>query len=795
MTLPLVLRGIGRQPVAWGAAVLTLGAALAMTLALFSVLDGLLFRPLPFRESDRLVVVDYRPVGGRTPELAYLPELDQDRLSLRARLLHSPLVAEAGQTGLAFPFSAAEASAAGLQVAAVDAHFLPTLGLDPILGRTFAPEDARTPSTEARTWPEPLPVILGQGLWQRLYNADPNVLGVRELAGRTVRILGVMGSDVKFPGETNPWAAVQFTTGWPPTHVRLVPGATVDQLASQFPELRFRQLRDAVRPGSTGAMPMLFGAAVLLLLVAGLQVAAWIGTGVPEQFRDLGMRRALGATWGDLYYPLMMQNLIAGSLAGGVAWLASRPITYAIISLLPVELTHGQYLEPTARATLVGGVAISAGAVLLSAVPLALVWRTAPLDLMNLRMWGRAIHGERLRRGVLVVQMTLAAMLLYVTGLAAHSLRVALTFDYGFDHERVLVILPPRSAGSNEGVKDPANLAFKTRIQESVNRLAGTADVLAAASVFAGPLAVGNHNGPPSEVEVAGEARRRQPRMAFGNAVGPDFVRALGGSLLEGRGLDAADYAGRSDVMLVNETLARQIAPSLDIPGGNVRLAVLGRRLRTVGGEGEVVGVIKDLVDRRLDVEPVPQYFKVDRHSLASAAILVRVAGSTDEAIPVLQQALAPIWGVLPARHFSKLADRLDPMLRPYRAQALLLGLIVACAMPIVGIGLTSALIASVRFRAREIAIRLAIGAAPQQVRALVVRQAASTLLIGLGLGTGLGVGVGRLLAHQFFGTRLLDLVTVFGVACALALLGMLAVLVPARHAVNVDPVSALRDA
>ena len=803
MTLPLALRGIGRRPVAWGAIVVTLGTALAITLALFAVLDGLLFRQLPFPDADRLVTVEYRPVGGRLAELAYLPERDEDRVSLGARLAGSPLVAGQAQTGITVPFDANAASTTGLFVRGVDAGFFPLLEFTPVLGRLFTADDEVVPQSQARAWPEPVPVILGYGLWQQHFGGDSNVLGVRDLAGRAVHIVGVMGPGVKFPGETNLWAAVRFATSLP-DYVRLAPDATVEQLENRFPELQFRPLRDAVRPGTTGSAPLLFGAAVLLLLVAGLQVAAWLVAGAPEQLRDIGIRKALGASHLDLLRPWLEYSVLTAVAAAASAWVIGRPLTSAIIGLLPAELTHGQYLLPDARTAVFGAGLVLFGLGLLACVPLAIAGNTTPLALLQRRIHGRPLRIDRWRRSVLITQMAVTTVLLYLSGLAAHSVRQAITFDYGFDHERVVVLTPPRpgAAAPRPDQVDSGRWsenwrrqnAFKARLQESVERLQATAGVIAAASVFAGPLAIGNHNRSLVEVDLVGVPMSQSRLTARGNAVGPDFVRALGGTLLQGQSLDAPEYAGREDLMIVNETLARQLSPTLTAMDQNIQLAVLGRRIRSVDGEGEIIGVIKDLVDRRLDIEPEPQYFRIDRQSLAAAAILIRVSGRPDDAVPTLQQALVPIWGDLPPRHFARLHDALEPVLRPYREQAMLLGVIVACCLPLAGLGLAGALIASVRLRTREIAVRLALGATPGTVRALVARQAAATLAGGLTLGCALGVGAGQLLAHQFFGVRPLDPFTVLGVATTVALLGWFAMIVPARHATRINPIEALRE-
>jgi hypothetical protein len=274
MELRLALRSLRRRPAMFAAVVSAVALSVAVTAALFSVLDGLFYRALPVHDPDQLVTVDYRPVGGQPPEIAYLPELAEHRRALRENLIRSRLVAAASQARVLSIFDRYEAKALGLEVHGVDSQFFALLGVTPLVGRTFNLEDEQSPDFGSATPGAPVPIVIGYDLWRRAFGADRGVLGTRELAGRTVRIIGVMAPDVKFPGETNVWVAEWSTRDWPPTYIRrpptyirLAPGATLTQLAGLFPDLRFRPLREVVHPGKAGAVPLLFGAVVLLLVV------------------------------------------------------------------------------------------------------------------------------------------------------------------------------------------------------------------------------------------------------------------------------------------------------------------------------------------------------------------------------------------------------------------------------------------------------------------------------------------------------------------------------------------------
>jgi putative ABC transport system permease protein len=288
---------VTRRPAVSAAVVIPIGLAIALTSALFSVLDGVLFRPLPFDRPSEFVTIEFRSVAGRPPEVASLPVLQDRRLELRDGVETG--LAAAAQAGHVSFFDVAAAEEAGIATTGVDARFFRLLGLRPILGEDFQEDDERSPAARSRAFDFPLPVIIGDAVWRRLYAGDPEVLGVRELAGRPVRIVGVMGPGVKFPGETNVWAPVPSNWLSPPAYGRLAPGVTAPQLASRFPELAITPLRDAVRPDDSRAVVVLFAAAGLLLLVAWVQVAALVFSGAVARLQEVGVRLALGASRGS----------------------------------------------------------------------------------------------------------------------------------------------------------------------------------------------------------------------------------------------------------------------------------------------------------------------------------------------------------------------------------------------------------------------------------------------------------------------------------------------------------------
>jgi putative ABC transport system permease protein len=794
--LRLAFRNCFRRPVLAGAVILPIALAIALNSALFSVLDGLLFRPLPFDRPSALVAIDYRRIDGRPPELMYLPTLSPEREALRQRVEET--LSASAQAGFVTHFQVDRLRDAGLQVMAVDSNFFPLLGLSPILGTGFSLDDERSPGARSLDSIEPLPVLLGHTLWQRLYGGDPNVLGVHELAGRTVRIVGVMGPGVKFPGETNIWTPVSSERDRVPAYGRLREGTTVEQFASRFPELDVRPLREAVRPGDSRAIVVLFTAAGLLLLVAWVQVAALIFSGAVTRLQEIGVRLALGAGRGRLVRQFAVENALLAGGAFALAWLVAPPLTTFIVNTLPAELTQGQYLAPDVRTFLFTAAVSVAGLALLTLLPVDLVRRASPLRLLSGHVGGSPLQAERVRQGLLIAQMTLTVVLLYVAGLAVHSFARVTTLDYGFDVENVLIFSPGAVAGGAGSGRPIAE--FTANMAERLRQLDGIAEELRSLPGIVGAeqfRIVPLERRPPNEYEVTALAGQPVvPRIPVQTiSAGPRFLEALGLELVAGYSFDDPAYASRRDVAVINETLARQLGRGPDVGPVPLTRQVLERRITTSGRERlEVIGIVRDFVQRSPGEPTVGQIF-APIYMVPGMTLAVRATPPVEEALPAVRATVERTFGDLPARHFGFLRDELRETLVPYRGQSMLLSLIAAFCLPLAAAGLAGALMYFVRVRTRETAIRMALGAEPSAVRRGVVTRAMMPVAAGIVLGIGLGVAAGRVVASQLFHVQAVDAVTIVAVCAVLFGLAWLAALIPARHACRIDPAAALRDA
>jgi putative ABC transport system permease protein len=773
--------------------ILALALALSVTVGLWSVLDGLMFRPLPFPKPAELLAVGYKSIGGAPAPWSYRPELADHRIAARDAILQSSLVESGAQAGGAVFFGRDESADLGLEVAGVDAAFFQLFGLRPLLGVGFGADDERSsPAVVGDSGP--LPIVIGYNLWGRLYGSDPSVLsGARVLAGREVRILGVMGPGVKFPDETNVWAPVSSRRDRIPAYVRLATRATQAELAGAFPELQFTALQDAVDPGRVGVIELLLGCGIVLLIVTWVQVAALTFSGESSQLHEIGVRIALGAMRRDLLVQLLLEDALLGAAALGLAWLAARPTAAFIAGLLPEDLRRGRYLDSDWRSFAFGCVLSVAGFAALATPRFFLMTRLISSSPFSDRTIEHNARSDRRRQGLIAGQLTLTCFLLYVAGLAAHSFVRATTFDYGFDVDHVLMFTPPpwaRPGRSNqELLADYAQ--HNQRIAESLRPLRALPDVIAAEAFHAAPLGLGFRQPRIPISLVDGQARSDlQVRL---NEVGPEFVRALGVSIIAGQGFQDPEYASADNVAIVNETFAHQLAPAIDVLGTRMSPSVIGRTImmREFQAPRRIIGVVKDLVDATPDLPPDPQVFAVRRQP--AGFLVIRLNTSTDTALPSIRGVMEGVWGPLRAAQFVTMDDELRRLLTRYRGQSILLSLIAVSCLPIAIIGLVGTLEHSVRVRTREIAIRIAIGADASAVQRWIIRRALILVGIGLTTGTMLGGLGGVLVAHELFHVYPVDMMTISGVGVLLLCVGWLSALIPARKATRVQPGVALR--
>lgn len=779
------LKGVIRRPGLAVAIVVPLAMATAVSAALFSIADGLFFRPLPLANAERTLSVGL-PTGKRLSELVDIfidPARSGDFVESYQR---SPLFSATMSSAPGGGFNVAVVAEIGLQVAAVDIRFFDHFGLPPAHGRLFTEADQSAVMAIPAGLTGVLPVVLSDGYWKREFGGDVSVVGRQmTLAGRDVLIVGVMQPGVKFPGRTDVWTPrSRGTANQIRGFAQLAPDVTIDQVRAAFPLLDFTPLRDSLRPNGAEAVLFVFGTALALLLLAWVQVGGLVLTAAADRVREIAVRVSLGASSGRIVAHFAAESFWLASAALMLGWVGVTPTTDLIISLLPSSLTDAQYLQPDTRTFAFCAAVTALGFFLLTLTPLGLARRVAPLSLLR-GVFSDSLSAIRTRRALLIAQVACTTLLLYVASLSAFSYLNVLRYDYGFDADNVVIVKPPMPsfAGMTQQEYSKVWDAQKGRVAASVERLRHLPGVRFATLVQDSPI-------PTWRPELRNDVLRFDgitidpipARMASG---GPDIVETLGATLVAGTGFSDPEYRGRLDVVLINQTLAKRL--SSIVPS-------VGKRLRGEYFEATIVGIIRDLVDSTPETPAAPLVIQAAHHRNALAhQILVRTTGGASNMMPTIRKVIEEDFGPMRSTQLRLLADDVEKTVVPWRGRASVLGLVAALGLPLAIVGLSSGLFFLVRTRTRELGIRLALGALPDQARAFVLAYAARVVLIGGTVGVLAGALVGQAMDGQLFGVGSLSIVTTLTVGALVGGLAWCAAYIPARRASQVDPATVLR--
>ena len=796
-TLRTALRALRRRPGFTFAATIALALGIGANAALLAVLRGVLLRPLPLADPERLVVVWET----------------QRELGLERMYASPPNVADWKQArslaGLAAWndgawFLPGEDGPEKVSGAAVTADLLPLLGVRPALGSLFGPEHDRPGA--------PPVVILGHDLWQRRFGGDPAVVGRQVvLDSAPARVLGVLPSGFAFPpalelegtppsGRPELWvplatdlAGGQRGARYLSVIARLREGATVDAAERELRTLaasitarhsgiagwsvRLEPLRVVLFAPIAPALWLLLGGVLLVLLVACVNLAHLLLARVSERSAELSVRRWLGAGRASLAVSLLAEPLLL-ALAGGLAGLALGAITLRLfLRLVPADVPRIEQvrLDPgTAAAVLL--LALLAG--LLAGLPAVL------RELRSERGLAAASPQAR-RRGLtsslVVAELALSFLLLAAGALLSRSLFRLLAVDPGFRAEGVLTL---RTTLPAEPFSDrPARADAYSRLEDAVAALPGVA---AAGFVLELPLEADRQG---TSFAWEGEDVERAPERQINiTLASPGYFAAMGVPLLAGRAFGAEDVDGAEPVVLVNDAFARRY-------GG---MRVLDRRLAT-GMSSEslrrIAGIVRGVRHDTLDREAFPTiyvpYLQVPvRRDLALA---VRVHGEPAAASSAIVRALRGAVPEVAVHDVAPLEALVQRAAARPRFLGALMGAFAGLALVLSLLGVYGVNAYAVRGRTREIAVRLAVGATGGRVASLFLGETLRLALAALALGIAAVVALGGVVARFLFGVSPHDPVTLAAVAAALLAVALLGAAVPALRATRVPPRDSLR--
>jgi len=805
--LVAAIRSLRSAPGFTAVALIVLALGIGASTAIFSVVDAVVLRGLPFDEYDRLVAVGTR----RPPPPEADPQRDPLQLTTAApqdfldwdaqQQVFEHLAATAGSSmALLEPGSEPE----DIRALRATADLFDVLRVEPLLGRRFTAEHEVDGRHRV--------VVLSDSLWRRRYGADPAIVGQAiPLDGEPFEVVGVMPADFTYPvGATRatdvflPYVVpADERIRVPQRHSfylqvvgRLKPGVTMreaeahmDQLGralqAAHPEwnrdtfVGTRPLRDHVVGSRTRSwMLMLLGAVGIVLLIACVNVATLQLARSAAREREVGVRAALGAGRGRLVRQLLVENLV---LAGGgtvlavlLAWWGvgvlkgAMPDGVARVSAIAVDL---RVLAAAAAAAIATGVAFG----ILPALQLSKPDLTHALKDGGRGTAGRARH--RLRSTLVVAEVALAVVLLVGAALFIGSFVALLRIEPGFDTSRVLTaqVFPRFVPGQPPG-------DYRTQFQDLVDRVSATAGVERAAFI-AGGMPLGSSM---STTTFSVPGRTPEPDASVSvRRVTAEYHRLLRIPLKGGRLFEASDRADSPRVILINESVARAFFPNEDPVG---RSATVNDTARTI------VGVVGDIRQTSLESEPMPEiYLPVSQAGPAGGEVLVRTTGNPYEVLPALKAAGLQALPTIPLRNVRTLDEVVERRAAQRRLSMLLIGLFGVLGLVISAVGIYGVLASLVAQRTREIGVRMALGATRSAVVRMVLRHAGALVAWGLVVG---GVAAWYLAATARVFLFRVDATDPRAFAAGLATLALAAVLastLPARRAASVDPIEALR--
>ncbi|HUP20460.1 MAG TPA: ABC transporter permease [Gemmatimonadota bacterium] len=795
-------------------ALATLVLGIGATSAIFSVVNGVLLRPLPFPAPERVVHWGWGWAGGEPSGAlsAYKLEWFRERSSSFEAVATYRSFTQGLGTG-------PEEAVSGLRVTR---PFLRVVGHPLPLGRWFTAEEA-TPGG-------PDVVVLGHGLWQARFGADPGIVGRDVTLGGVPRtVIGVMSPGFRFP--QSPDAGDVFV----PLRLeadpqdeghnhsalaRLAPGvdrgrasAELTTLSARFrdahPELMGERERgmglisyqDLYVGSLRGVLWILLGAVGLVLLIACANVANLLLARTSERQREIAVRSAMGASRGRLIRQILTESvalsLVAGALGFGLATWATR----ALVAAAPWRLPRAEEIGPDATVVL-----FTFGAAVITAVVFGLVAALPSAGRGPMIQLREGSHGtppgRRLRAALVTTEAALSLVLLIGAGLLISTLLELRAVDPGFESDGLLTASVPRWPDRYDS--DATLAAFESRLLDRLSPARGDTDPSSGGS-GAGPIQAmalaGNiplERGWNLPMEVEGRPDAREGDVEW-RGVSPGYFETVGTPLVRGRTFTAADDADAPRVVIVNEEFVRLYLPDTDPIGQRVALGRFrGRWIHPefAGEPAEIVGVVADMRELSLRRDP-KRTMLVPRSqapsSMRSTPVFLLRTARPGAAAATLRRVLAGIDPSLPPPTFRPMDEIIGESLARERFNALLMGLFSAIALVLTAIGIFGVVSYGVRRRTREIGIRMALGARTRDVTRMVTWQGMLPVAIGLAIGIAAALGLTRLLQTMIWGVSATDPVTFVAVTAVMATVALLASWVPARRAARAEPMRALR--
>ena len=804
-------RSLIKKPGFTAVAIITLALGIGASTAIFSVLDAVLLRPLPFPQQDRIVEVRELNENGRG-----MPFTEPNFLDLKARSRSFDALAQYS----AWPDAVAGGSEpVRTGVAGASSEFFRVLGVAPVLGRLFGPELEGQDRHVA---------VVSHGFWKRLLGGRTDFEGTSlRISGRSFAVIGVLPPDAAFPPDTDVWYPREISppdTGrtahnWRVAG-RLKRGVTVEQAQSEVAAIG-RQLKaeygtqtDAASFGMTplrerfvkdvrGVLMILCGAVALLLVIACSNVANLLLVRASGRRKEVALRAALGASRARLARQFIAESLVLTLVAGGAGLL---------LAFWGVDLIVGLYAGNLPRVGTIGVnptvLTFALGMSVLIGVVLGLVpaFHTSRRQLQSdLQDAGRGQAGSRSRtraRNLLIVsQVALTLMLLVGAGLLARSFQRLMDVDPGFEPENAVAMTVSTSSS-----RDEVQLRQRAQLfQQLLARLSALPGVTNVGATNALPMSGSGANGtfmiqgggaPAQTMEEL--TKQMQALRTSGQTADADYRVASAGyfaamniPLLQGRTFQESDGPDAPHAAVVSQSLAKKHWPNGDAIGKQIQYGNMDGDLRLLN----IVGTVGDVRDDGLHVEPRPaiyvNYFQ--RPAVASEfSFVLRARGDATTLIDSMRREARALNPEMPTK-FQPVEQLIASSLDNRRFSMVMLGLFAGAALALAMVGLYGIMAFITSERTTEIGIRMALGAQRTDMLALILRQSFTLVLIGIAVGIAGAFAATRVVANLLYGVGTTDIATYAGVVVVLGLAAFAASYIPARRAMSVDPMVALR--
>ncbi|MEW6210957.1 MAG: ABC transporter permease [Acidobacteriota bacterium] len=801
------LRMLAKRPGFTFIAVLTLALGIGANTAIFSVINAVLLNPLPFRESERLMALGHTYPQNRAKLSAtsypnFTDWKEQNSVFEQIGAYYTTSLTLTGE------------EAVRLRGAVVTHDVFDTLGATPAMGRGFLPEEDK-----AGGGSEGRPALLSWECWRQYFGSDPAVIGrAITLSDKSFTVVGVMPEGFMFPVQIAPtevWIStardaeikgegtVMISRGYRTWRViaRLKPSVTVEaaqaemntiaaSLAERFPDynadvgIKVTPLLESIVGDIRPTLMLLFGAVGFVLLIACVNVANLMLERAINRRKEITVRLALGASRWRIIRQLLAESLVLALAGGSLGVMLALWGTDLILALNQEGITRITQTSIDARVlifTLLSSLATGAIFGLIPAIAASKVNLTE-----SLKEGGRGSAGSlrhnRTRSALVISEVALALVLLVGAGLLVQSLIRLQRVNAGFDPNNLLtftVSLPGRKYNAQQTV------AFYNQLTDRIAALPG---VSAASIVSHLPLA-GDTGVTSLEIEGRPKDWANGPEGQI-HSTGPGYFRTLGIPFISGRDFTTRDDQTAPPVLIVNEALAR-----LYFPGENP----IGKHIRPSFSMGEfvmreIVGVVGDVKHRGLQAEAQPEiYFSYPQMPMSSMTVIVRTSVDPHTLINAVRDQVRSLDREAPVYRISTLNEYIARSLTAPRFNTLLISLFAAVALVLTIVGLYGVISCIVSQSTHEIGIRMALGAQPRAVMKLFMKRGLALTLIGLVMGNGAAIALTRFISNMLFGVKASDFTTFTLISILLIGIAIVACYIPARRAMRVDPIVALR--